>query len=145
VILIIFDAAGVVYQVIKSVMVYLTVLTDGMNATAVSACIITAKTHIRYISDLIIYTAIWHYSAAAIADLMPARIRPHSVILASCKPGRKPCFRPGFRPGSRQVRAGLPHAFDYFVENLVANMLHQSRHVEIDAAGSQRFVGSCAC
>ena len=25
----------------------------------------------------------------------------------------------------------------FFVENLVANLLHQSRHVEIDAAGSQ--------
>jgi len=44
------------------------------------------------------------------------------------------------QPGFRQVRAGLRHAFDtlstFFVENLVANMLHQSRHVEIDAAGS---------
>ena len=30
------------------------------------------------------------------------------------------------------------HAFDFFVENLVANLLHQSRHVEIDAAGSQQ-------
>jgi len=42
------------------------------------------------------------------------------------------------QPGFRQVRAGLQHAFDtlstFFVENLVANMLHQSRHVEIDAA-----------
>jgi len=27
----------------------------------------------------------------------------------------------------------------FFVENLVANLLHQSRHVEIDAAGSQQF------
>jgi len=39
-----------------------------------------------------------------------------------------------------QVRAGLQHAFDqlstFFVENLVANLLHQSRHVEIDATGS---------
>jgi len=26
----------------------------------------------------------------------------------------------------------------FFVENLVANLLHQSRHVEIDAAGSQQ-------
>jgi len=48
-------------------------------------------------------------------------LRPHSIILASCKPG-------------------VRHAFDtfstFFVENLVANLLHQSRHVEIDAAGS---------
>ena len=29
-------------------------------------------------------------------------------------------------------------AFDFFVENLVENLLHQSRHVEIDAAGSQQ-------
>jgi len=54
---------------------------------------------------------------------------PHSIILASCKPG----FRPGLQPGFRQVCAGLRHAFDtlstFFVENLVANLLHQSRHV----------------
>jgi len=46
------------------------------------------------------------------------------------------------QPGFRQVRTGLRHAFDklstFFVENLVANLLHQSRHVEIDAAGSQQ-------
>jgi len=63
--------------------------------------------------------------------------RPHSIILASCKPG----FRPGLQPCFRQVRAGLRHDFDtlstFFVENLVANLLHQSRHIEIDAAGSQ--------
>ena len=45
--------------------------------------------------------------------------RPHSIILASCKPG----FRPGLQPGFRQVRAGLRRAFDqlstFFVENLV--------------------------
>jgi len=62
-------------------------------------------------------------------------LRPHSITLASCKPGCKPGFRPGLQPGFRQV-----HAFDtlstFFVENLVANLLHQSRHVEIDAAGS---------
>ena len=42
-------------------------------------------------------------------------------------------FQPGLQPGLR-------HAFDrlstFFVENLVANLLHQSRYVEIDAAGS---------
>jgi len=63
---------------------------------------------------------------------LTSRLRPHSIILASCKPG--------FRPGFRQVCAGLRHVFDtlstFFVENLVANLLHQSRHVEIDAAGS---------
>jgi len=56
-------------------------------------------------------------------------LRPHSIILASCKPGCKPGFRPGLQPGFRQVRAGLRHAFDF-------DLLHQSRHVEIDAAGS---------
>jgi len=50
-----------------------------------------------------------------------SQLRPHSIILASCKPGFKPGFRPGLQPGSRQVRAGLQHAFDFFVENLVAN------------------------
>jgi len=59
------------------------------------------------------------------------QIRPHSIILASCKPG----FRPGLQPGYRQVRAGLRHAFDqfltFFVENLVANR--------------SRFAGSCSC
>jgi len=39
-------------------------------------------------------------------------LRPHSIILASCKPGCKPGFRPGLQPGFRQVRAGLRHAFD---------------------------------
>ena len=66
-------------------------------------------------------------------------LRPHSIILASCKPGCKPGFRPGLQPGFRQVRAGLWHAFDtlstFFVENMVANLLHQYRHVEVDAAG----------
>ena len=38
--------------------------------------------------------------------------RPHSIILASCKPGCKPGFRPGLQPCFRQVRAGLRHAFD---------------------------------
>ena len=56
--------------------------------------------------------------------------------------GRKPGFRPGLQPGFRQVRAGLRHAFDtlstFFVENLVANLLHQSQYVEIDAAGLQQ-------
>jgi len=41
-----------------------------------------------------------------------AALRPHSIILASCKPGCKPGFRPGLQPGFRQVRAGLRHAFD---------------------------------
>jgi len=41
-------------------------------------------------------------------------LRPHSIILASCKPGLKPGFRPGLQPGFRQVRAGLRHAFDFF-------------------------------
>jgi len=63
-------------------------------------------------------------------------LRSHSIILASCKPG----FRPGLQPGFRQVRAVcdmLSTRFRlFFVENLVANLLHQSRHVEIDAAGS---------
>ena len=61
--------------------------------------------------------------------------RPHSIILASCKPGCKPGFRPGLQPGFRQVRAGLRHAFDtlltLFVENLVANLLHQSRRAVV--------------
>jgi len=37
-------------------------------------------------------------------------------------------------------RADLRHCMlsTFFVENLVANLLHQSRHVEIDAAGSQQ-------
>ena len=59
-------------------------------------------------------------------------LRPHSIILASCKPGCKP----GFQPGFRQVRAGFQHAFDqlstfFFVKNLVANR--------------SRFARSCTC
>jgi len=41
---------------------------------------------------------------------------------------------------------GLQHAFDqlstFFVKNLVANLLHQSLHVKIDAASS--LVRACA-
>ena len=52
-------------------------------------------------------------------------LRPHSIILASCKPGCKPGFRPDLQPCFRQVHAGLRHAFDqlstFLVENLVAN------------------------
>ena len=58
-------------------------------------------------------------------------LRAHSIILASCKPG----FRSGLQPGFRQVRAGFATrfrpAFNFFVENLVANR--------------SRFAGSCAC
>jgi len=65
-------------------------------------------------------------------------LRPHSIILASCKPGFRPGLQPGLQPGFRQVRAGLRHAFDtlltFFVENRVSNLLHQSRHVEINLA-----------
>ena len=65
-------------------------------------------------------------------------LRPHSIILASCKPGCKPGFRPGWQPGFRQFRAVCDMLLPFFVENLVANLLHQSRHVEIDAACSQQ-------
>jgi len=58
-------------------------------------------------------------------------LRPHSIILASYKPGCKPNFRPGFR----QVCAGLRYAFDtlstFSVDNLVATR--------------SRFAGLCAC
>jgi len=46
-------------------------------------------------------------------------IRPHSIILASCKPG----FRPGLQSGFRQVRAGLRHAFDQLSTFLSAGSL----------------------
>jgi len=63
--------------------------------------------------------------------LATVSLRPHSIILTSCKPG----FRPGWQSGFRQVRAGLRHASDqlstFFVENLVANR--------------SRFAGSRAC
>ena len=39
-------------------------------------------------------------------------LRPHYIILASCKPGCKHGFRTGLQPGFRKVRAGLRHAFD---------------------------------
>jgi len=42
------------------------------------------------------------------------QIRPHSIILASCKPGCKPGFPPGLQPGFQHVCAGLRHAFDFF-------------------------------
>jgi len=85
------------------------------------------------------------YDQQPVCDFL---LRPHSIILASCKPGCKPCF---FYQVCSQVfdkfvrvcdmlSTCFRHAFDtlstFFVENLVANLLHQSRHVEIDAAGS---------
>ena len=63
-------------------------------------------------------------------------LRPHSIILATSQLQAWSKNRPGFR----QVRAGLRHAVDqfstFFVENLVANLLHQSRDVERFAVGS---------
>jgi len=49
-------------------------------------------------------------------------LRPHSIILASCKPGSKPGFRPGLQPGFRQVLAGLRHAFDTLSTFLAAGL-----------------------
>ena len=59
------------------------------------------------------------------------KLRPHSIILASCKPGCKPGVRPGLQPGFRQVRVGLLStrfrpAFDFFSKTC-------------------RFAGSCTC
>jgi len=53
----------------------------------------------------------WHETDGQGKNTMP-QLRPHSIILASWKPGCKPGFRPGLQPGFRQVRAGLRHAFD---------------------------------
>jgi len=39
-------------------------------------------------------------------------LRPHSIIIVSCKPGCKSGFRPSLQPGFRQVCACLRHAFD---------------------------------
>ena len=39
-------------------------------------------------------------------------LRPHSITLASCKPGCKLGFQPGLQPGFRQLRVGLRYAFD---------------------------------
>jgi len=61
----------------------------------------------------------------------------YSSQLQTCrtcrKPDCKPGWKPGLRPGFRQVSAGCDtlSAFDFFVENLVANR--------------SRFAGSCAC
>ena len=73
-------------------------------------------------------------------------LRPHSIIIASCKPGCKPGFTrfaARFSTNSCGFATCFRHAFDtlstrfrlFFLENLVADLLHQSRHVEIDAAG----------
>ena len=51
-------------------------------------------------------------------------IMPHFIILAR------------FSTSSCGFATCIRHAFDFFVEHLVANLLHKSRHVEIDAAGS---------
>ena len=63
--------------------------------------------------------AAFHYSSQLqtwFSTKFAARFLTSSCVFATC-----------FRP-----------AFDFFVENLAANLLHQSRHVEIDAAGSQQ-------
>ena len=62
--------------------------------------------------------ATFHYSS----QLQPAKTW-FSTRFSTSSCGFATCFRP---------------AFDFFVENLVAKLLHQSRHVEIDAAGSQQ-------
>ena len=62
--------------------------------------------------------------------------RPHFIILASCKPGFRPGLQPFFSTTSCGFATCFRHTFDFFAENLVANLLHQSRHVEIDAACS---------
>jgi len=51
-------------------------------------------------------------------------------------------FAASFSTSSCGFATCFRNAFDtlstFFVENLVANLLHESRHVEIDAAGSQQ-------
>jgi len=42
---------------------------------------------------------------------METVLLPHSIILASCKPG----LRSGLQPGFQQVCAGLRHALDFFL------------------------------
>ena len=59
-----------------------------------------------------LYVAQIHKSFLYKNNKYAALLRPHSIILACCKPGCKPGFRPGLQPGFRQVRAGLRHAFD---------------------------------
>jgi len=51
-------------------------------------------------------------------------------------------FAAWFSTSSCGFATRFRHAFEtlstFFVENLVANLLHQSQYVEIDAAGSQQ-------
>ena len=47
-------------------------------------------------------------------------------------------FAAKFSTSSCRFATRFRPAFDIFVENFVANLLHQSGHVEIDAAGSQQ-------
>ena len=83
-------------------------------------------------SDMLLKTGHWFLQLTPrLSNDFTAAWKPQSIILASCKPGCK--------PGFRQVRAGLRRAFDFFVENLVANMSTLMQQVH------SKFVGSCAC
>ena len=65
-------------------------------------------------------------------------IRPHSIILASCKLAANLVFDQVCSQVFDKFVRVCDMLSTFFVENLVANLLqlHQSQHVEIDAAGS---------
>jgi len=54
-----------------------------------------------------------------------AKLRPHSIILATCKPGFQPVLQPGFR----QVCVGLRHAFDQHSTSFCRKSGHESQQV----------------
>jgi len=59
----------------------------------------------------------------------PSTVSQFSLVMVVVGGGR-------FSTSSCRFATRFPPAFDFFVENLqVANPLHQSRHVETDAAG----------
>ena len=79
---------------------------------------------------------VWHGGCKKCLSVM--LLRPHFIILASCKPG----IRPGLQPRFRQVRAGLRHAFDFFCRKPGRK---PAASISTCRDWCSRFVGSCAC
>ena len=71
------------------------------------------------------------------------RLKLFKLFLKSRIPLVQPAANP--RPGSRQVRAGLRHAFDFFCRKLGCEPAASISTSRLMQQVRSRFVGSCAC
>ena len=82
----------------------------------------TCSHHITHlVSHTVTVKATFHYSSKLQTWLQTWFSTRFAARFSTTSCGFATCFR---------------RAFDFFCRNLVENLLHQSRHVEIDAAGS---------